>query len=268
MTTPTIYNLMNDADARRFGLTPAERDQYMQGKFPNRNGAEPRAIFCHVQEGTTRSSLRWAIEKPDTQNSYSATVQLDGTILMCIPEQHGPWTNGAVRSPKPASQKLRDLGGNPNIWTLSIEAEGFSTGPHPQVQIDSIYWLIRHWQGKYPKITDEWVLEHADVDSVQRANCAGPYYDKIRLMMEGDVVVEPLQSSLPAQLFGTAKGYSYNPVGPVSKLWLEAGQKSGHYPRLIDVLVNGNVKHFVFSSGKVIVADGSKPVAYLTQIAA
>jgi hypothetical protein len=197
MATPTIYDLRNDTDAKRFGLTPAQRDRFMQGCFRDRSGARPRAIFCHVQEGSTRGSLKWAIEKSGSQNSYTATVQLDGTILLCIPEEHGPWTNGAVRSPKAKAKKLLNLGGNPNIYTLSIEAEGYWNKTHPQVQIDAIYWLVMHWSAKYdiPVLGDDsagdWLFEHADVDNVQRTNCAGPYYDTIQKMVREGAKVDP-----------------------------------------------------------------------------
>ncbi len=270
MAAPTIYTLQNNAHAARFGLTVAQRDKFLQGCFKNREGARPRAIFCHVQEGSTVGSLNWAVNKSGGQNSYTVTAQLDGSILQCIPEQHGPWTNGVVRSPKPASKKLRDLGGNPNLYTLSIEAEGYWNKPHPQKQLDAIYWQIRTWQGKYD-IPDDWVFEHADVDMVGRANCAGPYYDTIRAMMAGDQPVPeptPQPTNLPAVLFGEAKGYRFDPKGPVSKLWLATGNVTGRFPRLVDVVMDGPRRHFVFSDGSVIVADGAKPVVLLDKIAA
>ena len=189
MTTPVMYDLMNDRDAAKFGMTPTQRNKFMQGCFRNRNGAKPRAIFCHVQEGTTRSSLNWAVTKPGDQNSYSYTVQLDGSILRCIPEQHGPWTNGAVRSPKAKAKKLLDLGGNPNLYTISIEVEGYWNGKHPQVQIDAVYWLVNDIAARHdiPILGDDsagdWLFEHADVDNVNRSNCAGPYYDIIQKMV-------------------------------------------------------------------------------------
>ena len=106
MTAPRIFDLRNNGDAAAFGLTPAQRDQFMEGSFRNRSGARPRAIFCHVQEGSTRNSLNWSITKPGGQNSYTVTAQQDGSLLRCIPEEHGPWTNGAVRKPKAAARKF------------------------------------------------------------------------------------------------------------------------------------------------------------------
>jgi hypothetical protein len=198
MTAPRLFDLRNDPDAARFNLTPAERDKFLTGCFRNRSGARPRAIFCHVQEGTTSGSLDWSINKSGSQNSYTVTAQQDGSILRCIPEEHGPWTNGAVRKPKPAAKKLLDLGGNPNIYTLSIEAEGTFNGPHSNVQIDAIYWQIRQWQAKY-RIPNAWVFEHADVDTVQRANCAGWYYDQIRARLDADGEAGSTPDTVPVQ---------------------------------------------------------------------
>jgi hypothetical protein len=247
---PIIYDLQNNKDAARFGLTPAQRDQFMEGCFWNRNGAKPRAIFCHIQEGMTKSSLKWAIEKPGSQNSYSATVQLDGSILLCIPEQHGPWTNGAVRSPKKKAAKLLALGGNPNLYTLSIECEGYYNKPHPQVQIDAIYWLIKHWSETYgiPVLGDDsagdWLFEHADVDTEQRSNCAGPYYDTIQRMVRegGDAKpVPPVTYATPKPIAVLTKAASgdiapatvYDPSSKVTFIWcgdtVRATKATGRY---------------------------------------
>lgn len=76
---------------------------------------------------------------------------------------------------------------------------------------------------------------------------------------EGD----PGNPSLPAFLFGEAAGYSFDPDGPVSKLWLETGTTNDRWPRLVDVRIDGEVKYFVFSSGEVIVSEPGKGVAYL-----
>lgn len=81
---------------------------------------------------------------------------------------------------------------------------------------------------------------------------------------EGD----PGNPDLPAFLFGEADGYQFDPNGPVSKLWLETGNKRNAWPRLIDVREDGGTKHFLFSDGGVIVAVPGKPVEWLKEVAA
>lgn len=75
---------------------------------------------------------------------------------------------------------------------------------------------------------------------------------------DGDTGEPPIQEFF----FGSVGIYSYNPDGPVSKLWLETGKESGHFPRLVDVLEREKSKFFLFGDGSVIVAEGNQ-VRYL-----
>lgn len=79
---------------------------------------------------------------------------------------------------------------------------------------------------------------------------------------------QPTVPALVSFLFGSVDGYQFDANGPVSNLWLEDGKKNDRYPRLTDVLVDGAIRYFVFSSGEVIVADGTKPVYWLEDVAA
>jgi hypothetical protein len=69
-------------------------------------------------------------------------------------------------------------------------------------------------------------------------------------------------------LFGTSQGFQFDSSGPVSQLWLATGNQTGRYPRLADVLIDGTTKHFLFSDGSVIVANGDGPVTFLTDLVA
>lgn len=72
--------------------------------------------------------------------------------------------------------------------------------------------------------------------------------------------------SLLAILFGGVDGYSFNPNGPVSRLWMQLGADSNLYPRLVDVLIEGDDKYFIFSSGLVISALAGEPVRRVESI--
>jgi hypothetical protein len=78
---------------------------------------------------------------------------------------------------------------------------------------------------------------------------------------------DPGGPSLPVVLFGEAGGFSFDPDGPVTTLWLARGKETGRWPRLIDVKVDGAVKWFIWSDGSVIRAEGAT-VAYVDDIAA
>lgn len=173
MTTPTIYNLATDY--ARFGLIESEAQRIIGNRFEWREGKTPQFIVCHIQAGTTKSSLDWWANGPGVQASATVMIQHDGSILKIIPEQHGPWTNGDDANPTPNGQRLVSLPGNSNLYTLSIEAEGMSGIDTTTVQLDAIEWQVRKWMGDYDLPLAN-VIQHADVNSVTRPNCAGAYY--------------------------------------------------------------------------------------------
>ncbi len=193
---PTIYDLRTDADAARFGLSPGERDELLGQCFPGRNGATPKVICLHTQEGVTRGSLDWwvngVVNGNPVQASSTVTVQRDGSILRIIPEADGPWTNGDVNSPTRQSAYLRSFGGNPNIWSLTIEAEGRPGDAMPAAQLDAILWQIRDWSGRYSiPLNRDRVIPHASINSVTRAGCPGGYYDRVMAALESGAAPPP-----------------------------------------------------------------------------
>ncbi len=206
MATPTIFDIRNDADATRFGLSTTRptrnsggvpaRDFLLSRRFPNRNGNTPRFIGLHVQDGVTIGSLEhWTAGLDQWGNPIQASstvmIQRDGSILRVIPEEHGPWTNGDINNPTEQSAALRALGGNPNFHCLTIEAEGRPWDTMPQAQLDAIVWQCRQWMGQYGIPHDRThILPHSAINSVDRANCPGGYYKAV--MAELGEAVEPV----------------------------------------------------------------------------
>ena len=206
MATPTIFDIQNDADATLFGLSTTKptrnsdgvpaRDFLLSSRFPNRNGANPRFIVLHIQEGNTRGSLehwtagrvfREGVETEEPiQASSTVMAQKDGSILRVIPEEHGPWTNGDVNNPTEQSAPLRALGGNPNIWSLSIEAEGMPHERMSDAQCSAVVWQCRQWMDRFG-IPVENVLPHSSINSVTRAECPGDYYARVIGELGGQV---------------------------------------------------------------------------------
>lgn len=63
--------------------------------------------------------------------------------------------------------------------------------------------------------------------------------------------------------FGSADGYSFDPTGPVTKLWQARGTEVGRYPRLTDVLEVGTTRYFAFADGWIVQAEqGKAPTTY------
>lgn len=256
MPTPIVYDLRTNADAARFGLSPAERDAILTKRFPNRNGGQPRAIVVHIQDGNTKGSLRYWLGR---DASATVMIQRDGSILRVIPEEHGPWTNGDVKSPTPASAKLRNLGGNPNIWSLTIENEGAAGTLFSEAQFAANKWQIEEWQARYG-IPDDQVIRHADINSIDKARCPGDNnYQRIKADIAAGtpppVPVDPLPY---AALFGEVTGsdgtvyrYDPSPQGTISKQWRESGQSSGRYPPLVAVVTHNGSRVFQFGDGMI-----------------
>ena len=178
MPGPVIQDIQNPDDAALYGIDPGEAADLLTHCFVNRSGASAQAIVLHIQEGRTFGSLDWWLHGPNVQASATVMIQFDGSILRVIPEQHGPWTNGDVNNPTPQAAALLALGGNPNIWTLSIEAEGWWNGDHPDAQVDAIVWQVKQWQAAY-SIPINMVLPHSSINSVDKANCPGNYLPRV-----------------------------------------------------------------------------------------
>lgn len=63
--------------------------------------------------------------------------------------------------------------------------------------------------------------------------------------------------NLMAELFGGADGFTYDPRGVITAAWLEEGEQTGQFPRLIDTVTEGNVRSFIFGNGMVLQYEGS-----------
>ena len=195
--TPIIYDLRNDAHAARFGLTPAERDRLLVKKIPGRDGMRPEAIGLHVQWGATPGSLRHWL---GVDASATVMVQRDGSILKVIPEGDGPWTQGDVRRPGARARALLDrFGPDPNVYSLTIEAEDERTERINEAQTRTILWQIGEWQRRWPTLADhERIVVHYEINSVDRARC-GRYRDAIvRELLAGGHAPQPEPEPEPA----------------------------------------------------------------------
>lgn len=203
MPAPVIYDIQNDAHAARFGLQPWERDFLLTRCFPGRSGASADYIICHIQEGSTVGSMDHFVnghydDGSKVQASCTITIQRDGSILYVIPERDGPWTNGAVRNPTARGRALAARGGNPNIWCLTIEMEGYTKKAITEAQLRSAEWWIRDAARRHGIPLDrDHILRHADVDQVQRAHCPGDYFEPLMGRLAQD---QP--APLPSENYG------------------------------------------------------------------
>lgn len=281
--TPVIFDLAKDF--ARYGLSAAEANEILFSRFENRNGKQPRFIVYHIQDGTTPGSLKyWS--SPDIDASSTVMVNKDGSVLRIIPEQHGPWTNGDVMSPTAEANEILALGGNPNIWTLSIEAEGKPWDAMPDVQRDAIVWVSEDWIMRHPAILQaQWcLLRHGFINSITRANCPGNYFDPVVAAVNHWLETPPapvpepppvspypagMTEELAARLYGSvtvpwsSKPFVFDPARAECGYWLARGQLTikegddytkGEWPELVNVIRRGltnNVHVFHWSNGDV-----------------
>lgn len=193
LTRPVIYNLATDY--ARFGLTWAEAGRIMDNRFTNRfdplSGVtgKPEFIVLHIQAGTTPGSLDWWANGAGVQASATALAQKDGSLLYHIPPQHGPWTNGDVNQPKPEAADLIAKPGNKNIWSLTIEAEGWPNQVMPQAQLNSIAWQCIQWMNEYD-IPMGHIERHGAINSVDRPQC-GLYLPQVLEIITAEIASPP-----------------------------------------------------------------------------
>lgn len=150
--------------------------------FPDRRGGgvqgRPTFIVLHIQEGSSRNSWGWFHVHEASSHVFA---NRDGSIWRLVEEKHGAWTNGDDSSPSATGQRLVDLPGNSNLWTLTIETEGFpyepnafgwAAWPKPETQINAVIWQIATWMKQF-NIPLRNVIRHADINSRTRKHCPG-----------------------------------------------------------------------------------------------
>lgn len=172
-TKPIIYDLANDFGM--YGISSGEAWRIINSRFENRDGGAPKYIVNHIQDGTTPGSLQWWARGAGVQASSTVMANRDGSILRIVPEQHGPWTNGDSCSPTPKSAGLRALGGNPNQWSLTLEAEGkpgVTSVSYTDAQLRAICWQFADWMIRYHLPLAN-VLSHASINQCSRSQCPG-----------------------------------------------------------------------------------------------
>lgn len=193
---PPIFSLAKDF--ARYGLTKRQADKILSHRFATRQGLGIRAIVLHSQEGTSSGSLSWWASG-NADASSSVMIQKDGSILRVISDEFGPWTNGDTQRPSAKGQRLIDSigGANPNLVTVSIEAEGYWQDDMPRAQAEAICWMVTEWMQRHGLGLSD-VYRHADFNSVTRPNCPGRYFDVVMGMLKGGQPAPPPEPPKPA----------------------------------------------------------------------
>lgn len=267
---PTIYDLSRDY--ARFGASAAWAKKIVGSRFENRDGQRPRGIVLHIQDGTTPGSLSWWAtgrneDGTPVQASSTVIVNKDGSLLRIVPEQHGPWTNGWVANPSARGKALvaKAAGRNVNCVSLTIENEGRPGDALTAGQRTALLWQCAEWLRVYGLTVDD-IYRHADIDSVNRANCPGPYYDEIVGLLRSGAGATPQPDPTPpvrtfpllpewltdADLMTLSLGLA-DPKGPITNGYIADCLARGLWPAWSEVEERGGGdKRLWLAGGRII----------------
>jgi N-acetyl-anhydromuramyl-L-alanine amidase AmpD len=155
--------------------------------WSERQGYKPEIIVVHISAGSLTSMDNW-FSTPNSQASAHYGVSKDGlTLYQYVDESKMAWANGRVNSP---SFSLYKPGVNPNLYTISIENEGYDLIYASSAQLDLLCELIRDICKRHSIPMDrDHIIGHFQIDSVNRPYCPSPDHsimDKIVARLKTD----------------------------------------------------------------------------------
>jgi Negative regulator of beta-lactamase expression len=152
---------------------------------PNHSAAYKKqktiAIVNHIMSGTLAGTDSW-FANPASQVSSHFGVGKNGEIHQYVDLSYPAWANGGVSKP---DWLLLQNGVNPNYCTVSIEHEGYSGDVMPEAQYQATLalhrWLI---ETLGIPVTQDNIIGHYRIDSVNKANCPGSGFPWDRLFQD------------------------------------------------------------------------------------
>lgn len=140
---------------------------------PGRGGQKPEIIVIHVMAGTLVGTDAW-FANPASDVSSHYGIGKNGEIHQYVKESDTAWANGRVKYP--TSTIVKEKGGNPNVYSISIENEGYDLSKAPKVHLETLKGLIANICIKNNIPNDrEHIIGHYEIYSL-KPNC--PSTDK------------------------------------------------------------------------------------------
>lgn len=153
-----------------------------------RGGQDVRLIVMHIADGYYEGTKSWFLN-PASQTSSHFVVARDGRVCQCVPLRLAAWCNGTdpsspARSPQLSTAPLvRELGGNANKYSVSIEFEGFykeTGGALTAQQLAAAIGLVRHIAEQVSKFYGvtipfdrQHIVGHYEIAPKTRPHCPG-----------------------------------------------------------------------------------------------
>lgn len=211
-------------------------------KSQDREGQHPTHVVLHgTAGGSSAQNIANYFATGTEQASAHFIIGQDGTIVQGVPCSLAAWGNGIVDLPRITLPP----GINPNFYTISIEHCKPSIDNSDQLtmaQQQSSFQLVQALCDHYniPKRRGDQlggIISHADIDSVSRARCPGPYPWTDLIAFLGGQAVTPNKYQIAdaatewqstSMLFpgGTAPSYTTG----IAKAWMArvyTGQRLG-----------------------------------------
>lgn len=146
-----------------------------------RRGHKVIAIVDHIMAGTLTGTDSWFNNRVSGASAHFG-VGKKGQIHQYVSLDNAAWHAGHVRKP---SWNLLIPDANPNYYTIGIEHEGqpgdIMTEEQFQATLSLHKWLIKEYG---LAVTNDTIIGHYRIDSVQKANCPGPSFPWERLFEE------------------------------------------------------------------------------------
>lgn len=142
----------------------------VQNFNPGRQGAVPLAVVVHRMLGTMKGTHAW-FNNPKSRSSAHFGVALDGVIHHYVGEENTAWANG--KAIRPTWQKLQN-NLSPNLYTLSIELEGYYNEHVCGPQLSSTAWLVKGLSERWKiPLNRLHVIAHNEINATKKCPGAG-----------------------------------------------------------------------------------------------
>lgn len=160
--------------------------------FNDRNGQKPIVIVNHISVGKMGSMYNHFFNPTNRASSHFG-VGRDGSIVQYVAINKAAWTQGRIQAP--TAPIIKQVGGDPNKYAVSIEHEGYAgnglDGNLTEEQFIATCWLHKHIQtavetiyGVRIPLNSHQVLGHYQIDSIGKPSCPGRAFPWGRLYAE------------------------------------------------------------------------------------
>lgn len=160
--------------------------------YQSRGSNKPLVIVNHISVGTMGSMYNHFANRANKASSHFG-VGRDGSIVQYVDLNQAAWTQGKIQLP--SASIIKQMGGNPNLYGVSIEHEGYAgngiQGDLTEEQFWATCWLHKYIQETVQAIysvrielNSHHVIGHYQIDSKGKPFCPGPLFPWSNLYSE------------------------------------------------------------------------------------